>query len=196
MRLPSVRTVAWGFPDDWVQWFVSDVTEAADEIGTLRETSSVAAALLAAVEKYDTMVSTELPGTTAAALWVPGRGVRRPLASATLRVADEPESGRLDVEPLMEFVRERARGGRGERVLDVAAMPSRVIAGDAVLRIVDTSRLFSRQVNRRWTWFVLPPGTGATIACELESSAIAHFDELADMATDIANSVTVTLEPA
>ena len=34
------------------------------------------------------------------------------------------------------------------------------------------------------------------VLCQVESSAVAHFDELADMATDIANSVVVTLEGA
>lgn len=99
----------------------------------------------------------------------------------------------MEVEALLEFARTQVTSPRGTRVLDVAAAASHLAGGDAVLRIVDTSPRLRRRVNRQWTWFILPPGTDRTIVCQVESSAVAHFDELADMATDIANSVEVTL---
>ncbi|WP_203674538.1 hypothetical protein [Cellulomonas phragmiteti] len=76
------------------------------------------------------------------------------------------------------------------------ALPGSLTAGEAVLQIVDTARRFRRRICREWSWFILPPGTHDLVLVHVESSAVAHFDELADMSTDIANSVTVTLEPA
>lgn len=61
-------------------------------------------------------------------------------------------------------------------------------------RIVDGAPRFIRRVNREWIWFILPPGTDRTVGCQFESSSVAHFDELADMAIGIANSVEVTLK--
>ena len=76
----------------------------------------------------------------------------------------------------------------------MAALPSQVAAGDAVLQIVDTAPRFRRRVSREWSWFILPPDTEDLVLVHVESSSIAHFDQLADMSTDIANAVEVTLE--
>ena len=58
---------------------------------------------------------------------------------------------------------------------------------------VDTSPRLRRRVSREWAWYILPPGTDRTVMVHVESSAVQHFDEIADMTTAIANSVAVTL---
>lgn len=194
MGLQKIATVAWGLPPGWLHWTPGSPSEMTPEASALCQDPATTDAVMAAAREFDSILETELPGTAFAAIWAPAATGRRPLASATLRTAAPPATGRMEVEALLSFVRERVSPPRGTRVLDVAALPSRVVAGEAVLRIVDVAPRFRRQVSRQWTWFILPPGTDRTIACQVESSSIAHFDELADMATDIANTVEITVE--
>ncbi|MCC2333600.1 hypothetical protein [Cellulomonas wangsupingiae] len=194
MEPRRISTVAWGLPEDWIHWTHGDLAQAAANAAALGDDTSTTEAVVAAVRAFDSAIDKEFPGTTFAGIWAPVPGYRRPLATATLRIAYAPESGRMDLETLLTFVRNEVGRSRGTRLLDVAALPSRVLAGEAVLRIVDTTPRFRRQVNREWTWFILPPGTDRTVACHISSDSIAHFDQLADMSTDIANAVEVTLE--
>lgn len=191
-----IASVAWGLPDDWLQWQHGDLSRAVDEVSALGEDSTTSEAVLAAIRTFEAIIASDVPGTTFAAIWTPVAGLRQPLASATLRIGAAPDAGRMDLQTLLDLVRERARAPRGMRVLDVAALPSRVTAGDAVLRVIDKAPRFRRQVSREWTWFIQPRGTDETVVCQVESTSIAHFDHIAEMTTAIAHSVTVTLEPA
>lgn len=189
-----ISTVSWGMPADWVDWPRGGVTHAAAKVSALDDDPTTTAAVMASVRAFESIIEREVLGTACAALWVPVSGVRKPLATAVLRTAAPPPTGRMDVEALSAFVREGFSLPRGHRLLDVAVAPGRLSAGEAVLRIVDRAPRFTRRVTREWTWFILPPGTDRTVGCQFESSSVAHFDELAEIATDIANSVEVALE--
>lgn len=192
----DIAALTWGLPDGWVGWAPGDVMTDVVDVGVLANDPAATDAVLAAARAYNAIVSETYPGATFAAIWAPVPGSRRPLASAVLRTVAAPSTGRMSVEALLDLVRNEVNAPRGVRILDVAAAPSKVAAGDAVLRVLDKSPRFRRQVTREWTWYILPPGTDRTIACQLESSSVAHFDELANMATDIAHGVEVTLESA
>ncbi|UZN03045.1 hypothetical protein [Cellulomonas sp. S1-8] len=191
-----VAALRWGLPTEWVGWVHGDAASAGVDVDGLREEPRIAAAVLAAVGEFESIASEDLPGTTFAALWVPGEGIRRPLATAALGVAAPPLTGRPDIEALLESARSEVTVPTWTKLLDVAALPSRVTAGEAILRIVDKAPRLTRRLYREWTWVILPPDTGRMVLCQVGSSSIAHFDQIADMTTDIANSVEVTLEPA
>ena len=191
---PPIAGLRWALPDGWVHWVHGDVSTAHTDVTGLGEDALLESAVLAAVDEVESNASEDLPGTTFAALWVPGAGLRKPLATAALRVAAPPPHGRLDLEEVLESARSKTTVPTWTKLLDVAALPSRVSAGEAVLRIVDKAPRLTRRLCREWTWFILPPGTDHLVLCQVESSSIAHFDQLADMSTDIANAVEVTLE--
>lgn len=187
----EIGEISWGLPDDWVHWVHGRVDDVAAEIAALGEDTDTAAAVMAAAVAFEAHIASEIAGTSFAAMWVPTPGRREPLASGTFRVATALPSGRMEACDLTQFVSEAARRAKGARVVDLSAAPTRVVAGDAVLRIVDRATRFRRQVTREWSWFILPPGTSETVVCQFESDAAAHFDEIADMTTDIANAVRV-----
>jgi len=191
--MAALATVRWALPQDWLGWAHGDRADA-ERRSSLHGDDGVRRGVVAAVRSFEDMISTELPGTACAALWFPEPADPTPHASAVLRSFSLPRSD----EPRLERVLERARADiplpPGVRLLDVAALPSQVAAGDAVLQIVDTAPRFRRRVSREWSWFILPPDTEDLVLVHVESSSIAHFDQLADMSTDIANAVEVTLE--
>ena len=115
------------------------------------------------------------------------------MAAAALRAFAPDPGGRLDLDGLLDFARTNVQVPRSSRLLDVAALPSRVPAGEAVLQIVDTSPRLRRRGSREWAGFILPPGTDETVMLHVESTEVQHFDEIAEMTTAIANSVDVTL---
>lgn len=193
MDVRGIKTVTWGLPPEWVAWDHGNPEGARGEVLALGDDDHTVAAVMAAVHKFEAIGQSEISGTVAAALWVPGPARREPLAAAALRLVGALPEGRWDLERLLEEARSRVDLPFGTRLLDVAAVPSRVVAGEAVLRIVDTSPRFRRRVSREWVWFILPEGTDLTVMCHVESSAVQHFDEIAEMTTAIANSVAVTL---
>lgn len=193
MTVRAVESVVWGLPPEWVSWPHGHPEAATSEVRALGDDDATVAAVTAAVAKFEAIARVEIPGTVAAALWVPGQARREPLATAALRLAAPMPEGRWEVDRLLDVARTRVDLSRGTRLLDVAAVPSRVVAGEAVLQIVDTSPRFRRRVSREWAWYILPPGTDTTVLCHVESSAVQHFDEIAEMTTAIANSVVVTL---
>lgn len=190
----EVATIGWTLPERWHGWAHGDPAAAAQSASGLADEAS-RARLAAAVRRFERLIDDELPGTSCAGMWVPEGSGGGPLASAVLRVfASTPASGSR-VEAILERARSEITLPAGVRLLDVTALPGWVSAGDAVLQIVDTAPRFGRRISREWSWFILVPGTDDLLLVHVESSAIAHFDELADMATDIANSVVVTLGP-
>lgn len=195
MRL--IETLFWGFPEGWVVWAPGEAAEQAEALArTMHEDERVVAGLVAIIRGMDREVLAEMPGTSQVALWVPDPVRREPVAGAYLRTMAPTPDGRRDLEERLEIARTGVKAARGTRLLDVAALPSRVVAGEAVLQIIDTSPRFSRRVAREWVWYILPPGTEDTVLCEFRCESVAHFDELADITTDVANSVVVTLADA
>lgn len=193
MDVRGIESVTWGLPPEWVAWDHGDPEGAGGEVHALGEDEQGVAAVMAAVHRFEAIARSEIPGAVAAALWVPERARREPLATAALRLAAPAAEGRWDLDRVLEEARSRVDLSFGTRLLDVAAVPSRVVAGEAVLQIVDTSPRFRRRVSREWVWFILPEGTDLTVLVHVESSAVQHFDELAEMTTGIANSVAVTV---
>lgn len=191
----EVARIGWSLPEQWHGWvhgtppdFEQRSLPLVDEVARTR--------LGAIVRDFERMIDDELPGTSCAGVWVPKGSNGVPLASAVLRVFVSAPVPGSRVEAVLERARSEITLPAGLRLLDAAAMPGSVTAGEAVLQIVDTAPRFRRRITREWSWFILPPGTDDLVLVHLESSAIAHFDELADMATDIANSVSITLGPA
>lgn len=193
MSQPPISTVSWALPHDWVRWKHGTPEQIHRSVAALGDDDRTTAAVTAAALKLEELTARQQPGTAFSAIWTPTPGFRKPMATAGLLVAVPPPEGPMNVERLLTYVRDAALS-RGERVTDIAAAPGRVTAGDAVLRIVDTVSRFRRQLTREWTWFILPRGTDEMVACQVRADAVAHFDELADVSTDIANSVEVTLE--
>lgn len=194
MGVRRIDGVTWGLPPEWVAWRLGMPDEAEEEARALCADEHTSAAVAAAVRRFEAIAVAEVPGTVASALWVPELSRRRPTAVAALRVLGPPSTGtRWDLEGTLQHARTSVRVPRGVRLLDVAALPSRVVAGEAVLQIVDTAPRLRRRLTREWAWFILPPGTDRTVMVHVESTAVQHFDEVADMTTAIANSVVVTL---
>ncbi len=194
MSARRIDGAAWGLPPDWVAWRLGMPEEAEAEARPLCADERTLAAVMAAVRRFEAIAAEEVPGTVASALWVPETSRRRPMAVAALRVLVPPSQGpRWDLEGTLQYARTSVHVPRGVRLLDVAALPSRVVAGESVLQIVDTAPRFRRRLSREWAWFILPPGTDRTVMVHVESTEVQHFDEIADMTTAIANSVDVTL---
>ncbi len=190
----EVTGLGWALPDDWLAWHIGDLLAVATAVAALGDNADSVRAMAAAATEFDAFARAELPGTTCAAIWVPSACDRRPHASAALRIASVPASDRMSPDRLMAFVRDVPRSRR-TRTLDIAVARRRLEPGEGVLRIVDRAPRLTRRVSREWTWYILPTGTDDLIACQVESSSVAHFDALADMTTDIANSIEITLEP-
>ena len=191
--MADVATAEWSLPEHWWGWPHGDPSRPEPMSSPHGLGDHGRERVLAAVSKFDILIDRDLPGTSLAALWAPPHSNGEPVACAVLRVfASTPAVG-----PRVEAVLERARTEvtvpPGVRLLDVAALPGAVTAGDAVVQIVDTATRFRRRVTREWSWFILAPGTDDLVLVHVESSSVAHFDALADMATDIANSVELTL---
>ncbi|QWC15834.1 hypothetical protein KKR89_16495 [Cellulomonas dongxiuzhuiae] len=189
----DIATISWGLPDDWVDWTHGDLGQAEADVAALEDDPTARAAIMAAVRKFDSIITEGIPGTACAAIWTPGPRYRKPQANALLRLGSPPAAGPMNVETLLDAVRTGARPRWAGRLLEVAAFPSHVTAGDAVLRIVDRAPRLSRRVSREWTWFILPADTGQFVSCQFESSSVEHFDHIAEVATDVANMVEVTL---
>ena len=192
MNGPSINGISWALPDDWVGWEVGDIPQATAHAAALGDDPRTTEAVVAAAREFDADVAEHMPGANLLALWTPVPGRREPLATATLRVGRAENPERMTMDELLEFARDPFYP-RGTRVVDLAAVPSSVTAGEAVLRIVDKLHRFRRTVAREWTWFILPTGTTDIVALQLESWWIAHFDELTDVSTDIADAVEVTV---
>ena len=194
MELRRVDEVTWARPPEWVAWRHGMTADAEVEARQLVSDERAFALIMAAVQQFESIAVTQIGGTVASALWVPEASHREPMAAAALRVFGPPGEGRRwDVDGTLHYARTSPHVPRGVRLLDVAALPSRVAAGEAVLQIVDTAPRFRRRLSREWAWFILPPGTDDTVMLHVESTEVQRFDEIADMTTAMANSVDVTL---
>jgi len=195
--VPRISTLTWGFPEGWIVWSPGEAAECAEELArALTADRATVAGLAAVIRGMDREVREEMPGTSQVALWAPDPVRREPVAGAYLRTMAPTPDGRRSLEERLGLARTAVKVPRSMRLLDVAALPSRVVAGEAVLQIIDTSPRFSRRVTRDWIWHILPEGTADTVRCEFRCESVAHFDELADITTDVANSVVVTLADA
>ncbi|MCC2314208.1 hypothetical protein [Cellulomonas xiejunii] len=195
MTQRRIHSLTWRPPDDWLSWSLDAVVEARTDAATLADGRTLDA-LMAAVAEFQTIVTQEVPGTAAAALWVPDPQTREPLATAALRVTSPGPEGRWDLEETLDFARSTVRVPTGVKLLDVAALPTTTPAGDAVIQIVDSRPRFGRRVNREWVWFILPPSTQETLLLQVQCDLVRFFDEVSDLTAEIADTVAVELEPA
>jgi len=193
MKACPIQTLTWNPPGTWLCWPPTDVRAARSEAASL-VSGTYLLALTAAVDAFQEIIEREIPGTAAAALWVPDETTREPLATAVLRVTSADPGGRWSLKETLDFAHSSASPMRGAKLLNAEVAPARTVAGDAVLRTVDSVRRVTRRVSREWTLYILPPGTDETLLLQAQSSHVAFFDEITESLADIARTVAVTLE--
>ena len=190
----GLRTVLATIPPGWFAWAPDDI-EGARQRALEFATDEERAALMAAVATFQKIVEDEVPGTTIAALWIPD--LSGPLlATAAVRILASEGPERWDLETTLAFVRSQTSVGRGMKLLDVATTPTCTPLGDAVLQVLDMSKRFRRRVTREWAWFILPRGTNDIVAFQVQSDHLGAFEQLGDIAAEIAHSLTVEFEPS
>lgn len=195
--LRQIVGLTWTVNDEWVSWEPGDGSARAEELALARcGDPDLAAALAAGIRVYEDAFARDGVPAMFLALWVPDPASPPAATAIVSLVGTNPATGRRrTLEERLEFVRTRG-AAKGFRLIDSAALPSRVVAGEAVLEVTDVAPRFHRVVQRAITWYILPPGTEDTVAFECESDLVAHFDLLADHAMEIANTIVVHLEDA
>lgn len=187
----------WTVTDEWVFWEPGQGLASADQLAAARcDDQSLAEALAAAIRTYEQDVARGRVVPVFLALWVPDPA--GPPAATAMAYVVAPPAGtgrRLTLDERLELARSR-HAAKGYRLVEAAAFPSRVAAGEAVLHVADVSPRFRRAVERSITWYVLPAGTQDTVIFQCQSESVAHFDLLADYAAEIANTITVRLGDA
>lgn len=189
-----ISHVKWGAPEDWVVWNAGEGPERANALAaTMHDDPHMIHAIAEGIRALDADAPGSHPGTTSMGVWLPESGARDLAATVLVRVLEADSGGRLAQGELLDWA---GRPGRvkGVKVLGVDTSPGEVEAGPAVLQVLETASRWSRKINVRMNWFILPPGTEQIVLCQFDTSYPSMVDALGWETNAITDSLSVLLE--